>query len=109
MSDLYGVLGVAQTADGAQIKRAYRALALACHPDHHGGDERAEQRFKEVNRAYTTLGRPAARVAYDAACAAARTRARRQLRGTLATLSASFLFTVSSGFLVGLWLAQAHL
>ena len=110
MSDLYQVLGVSRRADGAQIKSAYRALALASHPDHHRGDRRAEQRFKEISCAYRTLGRSDTRVAYDAECAQARVRAQRRLMGAIATLSASFLLTVSSGLLLGMWLlSEGHL
>ena len=104
MSDLYGVLGVARSADGAKIKSAFRRLAKAHHPDLHGGSKRAEQRFKEITHAYATLGEPDARARYDAAWTKARADARRRFRSAVATMSASFLLTVSSGLLVGAWL-----
>lgn len=101
MSDFYGVLGVSKRADGAQIKFAYRKLAKRCHPDLHGGDKRAELRFKELSRAYETLSKPEARAEYDEARARV---LRRRARSVAATMSASFVFTVSSGLLVAMWL-----
>src|SRR5262245_2744928 len=97
MSHLYRVLGIAKGADSIEVKAAYRKLAKVHHPDLHGGDKDAERRFKEICSAYEMLSDPDTRTAYDAACAAARTRARRQLRNAVATMSASFVVTVSSG------------
>ena len=104
MSHLYGVLGVSPRSDRAAVKSAYWSLAKTCHPDLHDGDKAAEKRFKEINSAYETLGDPEARTEYDCACAQERARMRRRMMHTVATMSASFLFTVSSGLLVGLWL-----
>lgn len=63
--DYYAVLGVAQDADTAAIKRAYRRLALECHPDRFPGDPAAAQRFRDVSRAYEILGDPQKRAQYD--------------------------------------------
>jgi len=63
--DYYGVLGVAPDADEAQLKRAYRNLARAYHPDRNPGDKAAEERFKEVSEAYTVLSDPDKRAHYD--------------------------------------------
>jgi curved DNA-binding protein CbpA len=104
MSNLYAVLGVTRRASDQQIKVAFRRLAKTCHPDLHGGDKGAEQRFKEISRAYETLGDAEARAGYDKACAEERARTRRRQMHAAATMSASFLFTLSSGLLVGLWL-----
>jgi len=104
MSDFYKVLGVSQKADSARIKSAFRALALACHPDQNGGDKRAELRFKEIGRAYETLGNSLMRAQYDAKRAQERAKARRYFMSAAATMAASFLLTVSSGLLVGMWL-----
>jgi DnaJ-class molecular chaperone len=104
MSDLYKVLDVARGADPAEIKRAYRKAAKSCHPDLQGGDKGAEQRFKEVNRAYGTLSNPLTRALYDEACAEAQSRARRRFRRVAATMAASFTLTVSTGALAGFWL-----
>jgi molecular chaperone DnaJ len=103
MSNLYGVLGVTSKADAATLKGAYRRLAKASHPDLNAGDARAEQRFKEISLAYETLGDPQARATYDAACAAQRRRAARNLRNVAATMSASFVLTVSWGYVAAKW------
>ena len=61
----YSVLGVARDADDADLKKAYRKLARMYHPDRNAGDKAAEERFKEVNEAYTVLSDPQKRAQYD--------------------------------------------
>ncbi len=63
--DYYEVLSVARDADGAELKKAYRARALEDHPDRNPGDEAAEERFKEASEAYAVLSDPETRQAYD--------------------------------------------
>src|SRR3954470_19816164 len=63
--DYYEVLGVVKEADGEEIKRAYRKLAMQYHPDRNVGDEEAEERFKEAAEAYEVLRDPAKRQRYD--------------------------------------------
>jgi curved DNA-binding protein CbpA len=101
MSHLYGVLGVAPTADRIAVKSAFRSLAKMCHPDMQGGDE---LRFKEIAHAYTTLVNPGRRAAYDAQCATVRAGARRRMAAVVATMAASFTLTVGSGVAVAGWL-----
>jgi len=63
--DFYQVLGVGKDASAADIKKAYRKLARANHPDSHPGDAAAEDRFKTVAEAYDVVGDPAKRKEYD--------------------------------------------
>jgi molecular chaperone DnaJ len=63
--DYYEVLGVQRKSDNGEIKKAYRRLAMECHPDHHPGDHTAEERFKELSEAYTVLSDPEKRQLYD--------------------------------------------
>ena len=63
-ADLYAVLGVARAATGAEIRRAYRRLALAHHPDRAG--PASADAFARIAEAYHMLSDPTARTAYDA-------------------------------------------
>ncbi len=63
--DLYAALGVPRSATAADIKKAFRKLALRLHPDKNPGDARAEEAFKRVSEAWNTLGSPDKRAAYD--------------------------------------------
>lgn len=62
--DYYEVLGVARGADQDEVKRAYRRLARKYHPDVNK-DPGAEDKFKEINRAYEVLSEPEIRARYD--------------------------------------------
>jgi molecular chaperone DnaJ len=63
--DYYEVLGVSKTASEAELKSAFRKLAMQCHPDRHPGDTAAEAKFKELNEAYQVLSDSQKRGAYD--------------------------------------------
>lgn len=63
--DYYSVLGVPRTAGEAEIKSAYRKLALKHHPDRNQGNKAAEARFKEINEAYEVLSDQQKRKLYD--------------------------------------------
>ncbi|MDT8303473.1 MAG: J domain-containing protein [Sedimentisphaerales bacterium] len=65
MKDYYEILGVPRTASEAEIKNAYRRLALKYHPDKNKGSKEAEQRFKEIANAYSVLSDKKRRNAYD--------------------------------------------
>jgi len=63
--DYYKILGVSKSASQDEIKKAYRKLAMKCHPDHAKGDRAAEDRFKEVSEAYAVLSDKEKRKQYD--------------------------------------------
>lgn len=63
--DYYEVLSVERTADGDEIKRAYRRLAMKYHPDRNQGDADAELKFKECAEAYEVLSDDGKRKRYD--------------------------------------------
>lgn len=63
--DYYEVLGVSKSASDAEIKRAYRALAIQHHPDKNPDDPHAEEKFKEAAEAYAVLSDADKRASYD--------------------------------------------
>ena len=63
--DYYSVLGVSKTASEAEIKSAFRKLALKYHPDRNAGNKASEAKFKEINEANEVLSDPQKRKLYD--------------------------------------------
>src|SRR3974390_211797 len=63
--DYYEVLGVSRTCSEAELKSAFRKLAMQHHPDSNPGDGECEHRFKEINEAYDVLKDGDKRAAYD--------------------------------------------
>ncbi|WP_437285672.1 J domain-containing protein [Sorangium sp. So ce406] len=61
----YRVLGVRETATGAEITKQYRRLAKECHPDKNGGDAASNERMAGINAAYHELRDPERRAAVD--------------------------------------------
>jgi len=88
--DYYEVLGVTRTATEAEVKSAYRKLALKFHPDRNPGDKSAEEHFKEAAEAYAVLADPDKRHMYD--------RFGHAGLGAAATAGAGFDPTVFTGF-----------
>jgi curved DNA-binding protein len=64
-TDYYKTLGVNKTVSDAEIKKAYRKLAMKYHPDHTKGDKTAEEKFKKISEAYAVLSDPKKRKQYD--------------------------------------------
>jgi len=64
-TDYYDILGVPRDADGSQLKKAYRKLAVQYHPDRNPDDPAAEEKFKEVSEAYAVLSDPQKRDLFD--------------------------------------------
>jgi len=65
MADFYNTLGVERGASELEIKKAYRKLAMACHPDRNNGSKEAEEKFKSITEAYDVLRDPNKRALYD--------------------------------------------
>ncbi len=64
--DYYSTLGVPRSASDDDIKKAYRKLAMQFHPDRNPGKEKwANEKFKEINEAFSVLGDPEKRRQYD--------------------------------------------
>ena len=66
-TDFYQILGVSKNASDQELKSAYRTQALKWHPDKHAGEAKkeAEEKFKEINRAYEVLRDPQKKQMYD--------------------------------------------
>src|ERR1043166_4128066 len=64
--DYYKILGVEKGVSQADIKKAYRKLAVKYHPDKNPGDKKSEEKFKELNEANEVLSDPEKRKKYDA-------------------------------------------
>jgi molecular chaperone DnaJ len=65
MADFYQTLGVQRGASDDEIKKAYRKLAMACHPDRNNGSKESEEKFKAITEAYDVLRDPNKRAVYD--------------------------------------------
>jgi molecular chaperone DnaJ len=63
--DYYSLLGVGRSATEAEIKSAYRKLAMKYHPDRNPGDKKAEEQFRRINSAYEVLSDAKKRQLYD--------------------------------------------
>ena len=63
--DYYEVLGLQKGASEADIKKAFKTMARKYHPDLHPGDKEAEEKFKEINEAYSVLNDPEKKARYD--------------------------------------------
>jgi len=65
LKDYYEILGVPRGATDADLKKAFRQLAMKYHPDRNPDDKASEDKFKEINEAYSCLSDPVKRANYD--------------------------------------------
>ncbi|MFT6865189.1 MAG: curved DNA-binding protein CbpA [Cyclobacteriaceae bacterium] len=65
MQNHYSLLEISESASPAEIKAAFKRLAILYHPDKHAGDEAMADKFKEINLAYQTLSKPYEKARYD--------------------------------------------
>jgi molecular chaperone DnaJ len=65
MSDFYEILGVSRDASEAELKKAYRRMAMEYHPDRNPDNPEAEEKFKQASNAYKVLSDPETRARYD--------------------------------------------
>lgn len=63
--DYYKILGITKNSSQAEVKKAFRKLAVKYHPDKNPGDKKAEEKFKEINEANEVLGDSEKRKKYD--------------------------------------------
>jgi DnaJ-class molecular chaperone len=63
--NFYNILGVKRNATHKQIKKAYRDLSIIWHPDKNLGDEKAREKYQEINDAYEAIGDEEKRRKYD--------------------------------------------
>ena len=63
--DYYDILGISKSASAAEIKKAYRKMAIKYHPDKNPDDKEAEEKFKKSAEAYEVLSNPDKRARYD--------------------------------------------
>ena len=65
-SKLYNILGINKSASSSEIKKAYRKLAMKWHPDRNKNNKKqAEEKFKEIGKAYEILSNPEKRKIYE--------------------------------------------
>jgi len=64
-NNYYEILGVPRDASQEDIKKAFRKLSMKYHPDRNNGDKESENKFKEINTAYSVLSDPDKRMRYD--------------------------------------------
>jgi len=65
VKDYYELLGVSRDASDTELKKAFRQLAMKYHPDRNQGDKASEEKFKEINEAYSCLSDQSKRAHYD--------------------------------------------
>jgi curved DNA-binding protein CbpA len=108
MQNLYELLGVRPDDDAENVRKAFREAAKASHPDYHGGDPEAAERFSRIAQAYDILRDAAKRSAYDQLLEIQRRPLRAKLKRTISELKSHIVTDAIVGVIIASMLAGCY-
>jgi curved DNA-binding protein CbpA len=108
MTNLYDLLGARPDDDAETLRKAYRKAAKASHPDHHGGDQDAAARFRQIVEAYNLLRNADQRAAYNRVLEFQRKPLRAKLKRAISELKHHILHDVVAAVVLTIVLASSY-